>query len=150
MSGATVALGSADLLRQLVYLPQASIFVAEARARPSSGVQVLALRPSVVAGGYVGSVDLLVVDPEHDADRVTRRPPRGGHPVGTGTRAAASLEAVQPDGPNGARTRLGTNTGLLRAVRRQELHVAAGRARSGADERARTAAGIDAGACETT
>jgi GNAT superfamily N-acetyltransferase len=61
---------AADLLRQLVYLPQASIFVAEAR-REVVGGAVLALRPSVRAGGYVGTVDLLVVDPEHDADRVT-------------------------------------------------------------------------------
>jgi predicted N-acetyltransferase YhbS len=63
-------LASADLLRQLVYLPQASIFVAEAR-RLVVGGAVLALRPSVRAGGYVGTVDLLVVDPEHDADRIT-------------------------------------------------------------------------------
>jgi GNAT superfamily N-acetyltransferase len=60
----------ADLMRQLVYLPQASIFVAEAR-RAVVGGAVLALRPSVRAGGYVGAIDLLVVDPEHDADRVT-------------------------------------------------------------------------------
>ena len=59
-----------DLLRQLVYLPQASIFVAEAR-REVVGGAVLALRPSVRAGGYVGTVDLLVVDPEHDVDRVS-------------------------------------------------------------------------------
>ena len=60
----------ADLLRQLVYLPQASIFVAEAR-RSVVGGAVLALRPSARAGGYVGAIDLLVVDPEHDVDRVT-------------------------------------------------------------------------------
>jgi GNAT superfamily N-acetyltransferase len=60
---------SADLLRQLVYLPQASIFVAEAR-REVVGGAVLALRPSVRSGGYVGTVDLLVVDPEHDANRI--------------------------------------------------------------------------------
>jgi L-amino acid N-acyltransferase YncA len=59
-----------DLLRQLVYLPQASIFVAEVR-REVVGGAVLALRPSVRAGGYVGTVDLLVVDPGHDVDRVT-------------------------------------------------------------------------------
>ncbi len=63
-------LGAADLFRQLVYLPQASIVVAEAR-REIAGGAVLVLRPSVSAGGYVGSVDLLVVDPGHDADRVT-------------------------------------------------------------------------------
>jgi GNAT superfamily N-acetyltransferase len=58
-----------DLLRQLVYLPQASVLVAEA-GREVVGAAVLALRPSVRAGGYVGTVDLLVVDPRHDADRV--------------------------------------------------------------------------------
>jgi len=62
---------AADLLRQLVYLPQASIFVAE-EGRDLVGGAVLALRPSVRAGGFVGTVDLLVVDPEHDVDRVTR------------------------------------------------------------------------------
>jgi len=63
-------LGAADLLRQLVYLPQASVFVAEAR-RIVVGGAILALRPSVRAGGYVGTVDLLVVDPAHDAERIT-------------------------------------------------------------------------------
>jgi len=64
------SLDAADLLRQLVYLPHASVFVAEAR-RELAGGAILTLRPSVVAGGYVGTIDLLVVDPEHDADRVT-------------------------------------------------------------------------------
>ena len=63
-------LGSTDLLRQLVYLPQASIVVAELR-RLVVGGAILALRPSVRAGGYVGTIDLLVVDPEYDADRIT-------------------------------------------------------------------------------
>ena len=63
-------LDAAALLRQLVYLPQASIFVAEAQ-RVVVGGAVLALRPSVRAGGFVGTIDLLVVDPDHDADRVT-------------------------------------------------------------------------------
>jgi ribosomal protein S18 acetylase RimI-like enzyme len=61
---------AADLMRQLVYLPQASIVVAEA-GRAVVGGAVLALRPSVRAGGYVGTIDLLVVDPEHDPDRIT-------------------------------------------------------------------------------
>ncbi|HUQ78520.1 MAG TPA: GNAT family N-acetyltransferase [Patescibacteria group bacterium] len=69
-SGAAGSLDSGGLLRQLVYLPQASIFIAEAR-REVVGGAVLALRPSVRAGGYVGAVDLIVVDPDHDADRVT-------------------------------------------------------------------------------
>ena len=63
-------LDAADLLRQLVYLPQASIFVAETQRHVVGGA-VLALRPSVRAGGFVGTIDLLVVDPDHDADRVT-------------------------------------------------------------------------------
>ncbi len=69
-AGAGSPLGAADLMRQLVYLPQASIFVAEAR-REVIGGAVLALRPSVRSGGYVGTVDLLVVDPDHDEDRVS-------------------------------------------------------------------------------
>ncbi len=63
-------LGAADLLRQLVYLPQASIFVAEARKTVVGGA-ILALRPSVRAGGYVGTVDLLVVDPAYDVERIS-------------------------------------------------------------------------------
>jgi len=70
MRHAESPLGSADLMRQLVYLPQASILVAETQ-RVVVGCAILALRPSVRAGGYVGTIDLLVVDPEHDADRVT-------------------------------------------------------------------------------
>jgi GNAT superfamily N-acetyltransferase len=68
--GRTGPMDSGDLLRQLVYLPQASIFIAEAR-REVVGGAVLALRPSVRAGGFVGTVDLIVVDPDHDQDRVT-------------------------------------------------------------------------------
>ena len=63
-------LGAADLMRQLVYLPQASIVVAEMQ-RVVVGGAILALRPSVRAGGYVGTIDLLVVDPEYDVDRIT-------------------------------------------------------------------------------
>jgi GNAT superfamily N-acetyltransferase len=66
----TSPLDAGDLLRQLVYLPQASIFVAETH-RIVVGGAVLALRPSVRSGGFVGTIDLLVVDPDHDADRVT-------------------------------------------------------------------------------
>ena len=63
-------LDAADILRQLVFLPHASVFVAE-RRRELVGGAVLAIRPSVRAGGYVGTIDLLVVDPEADADEVT-------------------------------------------------------------------------------
>jgi len=61
---------AASLLRQLVYLPQASVFVAEAR-REVVGGAILALRPSVRAGGYVGTIDLLVVDPAYDIERIS-------------------------------------------------------------------------------
>ena len=64
------SLDAADLMRQLVYLPNASMLVAEVR-RELAGGALLVLRPSVVAGGYVGTIDLLVVAPDHDADRVT-------------------------------------------------------------------------------
>ncbi|MDA8238305.1 MAG: hypothetical protein M0T75_10600 [Chloroflexi bacterium] len=66
----TATLDAADLLRQLVYLPQASVLIAET-LRTTAGVAVVALRPSIRAGGYVGTIDLLVVDGRHDADRVT-------------------------------------------------------------------------------
>jgi GNAT superfamily N-acetyltransferase len=89
-------LGSADLLRQLVYLPQADIVVAEAR-RVLVGGAVLALRPSVRAGGYVGTIDLLVVDPAYDVDRLTEalleellRSARN--------KGCTVVEAAQPDG----------------------------------------------------
>ena len=88
---------AADLLRQLVYLPQASVLVAEAR-RELAGGAVLALRPSVRAGGFVGTVDLLVVDSDHDIDRVTDalleevlRSARN--------KACAMVEAPRPDDP---------------------------------------------------
>ncbi len=58
-----------DLLRQLVYLPQATVLVAELR-RTVVGAAILALRPSVRAGGFVGTVDLLVSDPRHDVDAI--------------------------------------------------------------------------------
>ena len=63
-------LGSADLLRQLVYLPQASVVVAEAR-RTVVGGAILALRPSVQVGGYIGTIDLLVADPAYDVERIS-------------------------------------------------------------------------------
>lgn len=62
-------LAAADLLRQLVYLPQASVLVAESR-RHLAGAAVLALRPSARAGGFIGTVDLLVVEESPDAERV--------------------------------------------------------------------------------
>jgi predicted N-acetyltransferase YhbS len=70
MSGSGAPMVAADLLRQLVYLPQASIVVVE-EGRDLVGGGVLALRPSVRAGGFVGTVDLLMVDPRHDIERIT-------------------------------------------------------------------------------
>jgi hypothetical protein len=64
------SLDAADLLRQLVYLPNASLLVAESR-RVLVGGALLVLRPSVITGGYIGTIDFLVVGPGHDADRVT-------------------------------------------------------------------------------
>ena len=97
------ALDAADLLRQLVYLPQATVIVAETQ-RHIVGGAVLALRPSVIAGGYVGTIDLLVTDPGHDADRVTEAL------VEVLLRSASNkgcsvVETAQPDDP-WARTRL--------------------------------------------
>ncbi|MFM2105731.1 MAG: hypothetical protein RL338_763 [Chloroflexota bacterium] len=62
-------LDAGDLLRQLVFLPQATVLVAETR-REIVGAAVLALRPSVRAGGYVGTIDLLTVDPRHRVEEI--------------------------------------------------------------------------------
>lgn len=68
--GDSGSLDAADLMRQLVYLPNASLLVAEAQ-RELVGGGLLVLRPSVTAGGYIGTIDLLVVGPDHDVDRIT-------------------------------------------------------------------------------
>ena len=62
LADARATLGAADLLRQLVYLPQAVVLVAEVQ-RSIVGAAVLALRPSVRQGGFIGSIDLLLVEP---------------------------------------------------------------------------------------
>jgi predicted N-acetyltransferase YhbS len=119
---------AASLLRQLVYLPQASVFVAEAR-REVVGGAILALRPSVRAGGFVGTVDLLVVDPAHDADRITdallEEVLRSAH-----NKACSAVEAIRPDDP-AERTRwerLGfTEAGPHIARSVAAAHIAAGR-----------------------
>lgn len=114
-------LGAADLLRQLVYLPQASVYVAETQ-RVVVGGAVLALRPSVRAGGYVGTIDLLVVDPDHDADRVT------GALLEELIRSASNkgctvVEATNPDDP--AAIRRWTEQGFVPAGPRIQRTVAA-------------------------
>jgi GNAT superfamily N-acetyltransferase len=91
-------LGAADLLRQLVYLPQASIVVAEAQRNVVGGA-ILALRPSVKAGGYVGTVDLLVIDPEYDADRITEALLEE-LVRSAGNKGCSVVEAERPDDPN--------------------------------------------------
>jgi hypothetical protein len=85
----------ADLLRQLVFLPHATVLVAE-RRREIVGAALLAMRPSVVAGGFVGTIDLLVVDADGDGDEVT------GLLVDEAMRSAANkgcvaVEAALPD-----------------------------------------------------
>lgn len=61
--------GAADLLRQLVYLPNATVFVA-VDGRQLLGVAVLAMRPSVTAGGLVGALDLLAIEPGNELSAV--------------------------------------------------------------------------------
>ena len=60
---------AADVLRQMVYLPNATLVVA-LEGRMLVGFAVLALRTSVVAGGLVGTVDLLCVEPGRELDGV--------------------------------------------------------------------------------
>ena len=95
--GSGTALDAADMLRQLVYLPHASILVAE-RRREIVGGAVLAIRPSVRAGGYIGSIDLLAVSPGADPDAVTEvllaEALRSA-----ANKGCASVEAPRPDDP---------------------------------------------------
>jgi N-acetylglutamate synthase-like GNAT family acetyltransferase len=51
-----------DLLRQLLYMPSASVMVA-LEGRQVEGVAILSLRPSVAARGLVGTIDLIAIDP---------------------------------------------------------------------------------------
>jgi ribosomal protein S18 acetylase RimI-like enzyme len=56
---------AADVLRQMVYLPNASLLVAM-DGRMLAAFAVLALRPSVSSGGLVGTIDLLAVEPGYE------------------------------------------------------------------------------------
>lgn len=60
---------AAEILRQMIYLPNATVTVA-LDGRMVVGVGVLAVRPSVAAGGPVGKADLLAVEPGHELDGV--------------------------------------------------------------------------------
>ena len=90
-------LDAADVLRQLVFLPHASVLVAE-RRRELVGGAVLAIRPSVRAGGYVGTIDLLVVDPSAEGDAVTELLVEEAV-RSAANKGCASVEAPQPDEP---------------------------------------------------
>ena len=91
-----------DLLRQLVYLPHAAVVVAESR-RQIVGAAVLALRPSVSQQGFVGTIDVLVVDPQYGetgiADSLIEETLRSARNKG-----CVSVEAPRPNDP-GERTR---------------------------------------------
>jgi GNAT superfamily N-acetyltransferase len=60
---------AADVLRQIIYLPHGAMIVA-LDGRMVVGVAILALRPSVAAGGLVGTVDLLALEPGYELDGV--------------------------------------------------------------------------------
>jgi N-acetylglutamate synthase-like GNAT family acetyltransferase len=57
------------LLRQLVYLPNASVALVEVN-RQLAGGAVLGLRPSIKTGGFVGTIDVLVVAGGYDGEKV--------------------------------------------------------------------------------
>ena len=95
--GSSGPLGPADLLRQLVFLPHATVIVAE-RRRDILGGAVLAIRPSVRAGGYVGTIDLLVVDPAGEPDAVSASLIEECL-RSAANKGCASVEAPQPDDP---------------------------------------------------
>jgi len=60
---------AADILRQMLYLPNASVIVA-LDGRMVVGAAALTLRPSVAAGGMVGTVDITAVEPGNELDGV--------------------------------------------------------------------------------
>ena len=62
--------GPSDLLRQLVGLPHAVVLVVEANRR-IVGAAVLALRPSIKKGGFIGTIDVLRVDTGAPSDART-------------------------------------------------------------------------------
>jgi hypothetical protein len=62
-------LDAIGLLRQLVYLPNASVALCET-GRQLAGGSVLGLRPSIRAGGFIGTIDFLVVANGMDGPKV--------------------------------------------------------------------------------
>ena len=66
---------AADVLRQLLYLPSATVVVAVS-GRDVVGAGVLSIRPSVRAGSLLGAVDELGV---LSSDAVTQRLPEDAH-----------------------------------------------------------------------
>ncbi len=60
---------AADVLRQLIYLPNTSLIVC-LDGRMILGASALVLCPSVVSVGLVGTVDLLVIEPGNELDGV--------------------------------------------------------------------------------
>ena len=95
--GSSGSLGATDLMRQLVFLPHATVLVAESK-RAIVGGAVLAIRPSVRAGGYVGTIDLLVVDPASEPDAVSDSLIEECL-KSAANKGCASVEAPQPDDP---------------------------------------------------
>jgi N-acetylglutamate synthase-like GNAT family acetyltransferase len=68
--GGDTPIDAIGLLRQLVYLPNASVALVEA-AHQIAGGAVLGLRPSLRSGGFIGIIDVLVVADGHDGEKVT-------------------------------------------------------------------------------
>jgi len=60
---------AADVLRQVIYLPNASLIVC-LDGRMILGACLLALRPSVAAIGLVGTVDFLAIEPGNELNGV--------------------------------------------------------------------------------
>lgn len=60
---------AAELLRRMIYLPNASVLVAlDGRQVVATGV--LSLRPSVAAGGPVAAIDLFFVEPGSEGSAI--------------------------------------------------------------------------------
>jgi len=55
--------GVSDLLRQLIYLPNATV-IAALVGKQVAGTAVLCIRPSIRQGGLVGTIDILAIDPD--------------------------------------------------------------------------------------